>query len=415
MEAADPALVHRTVEAVWRIEAARIVAVLARLTGDVGLAEEIAQDTLVVALEQWPRDGVPDDPGPWLLATARHRAIDQIRRRQNYAAKLQLVARTTVETDDGGYDAVLDEGRIGDDLLRLIFTVCHPALPAESRVGLTLRLLGGLTTAEIARAFLVPEPTMAARLTRAKKALAGVEFGLPPAAELAPRVESVLATVYLIFNEGYAATGGPAWVRPELADEAVRLGRLLQGLLPREAEVHGLTALMELQASRLPARVDPSGQPVLLPDQDRRRWDRLLVRRGLAALSLAASLGGGVYTVQAEIAACHARARSHEDTDWERVAALYEVLFHLRPSPVLRVNQAVAYAMAGDPARGLALVDAVAGEKSLRDYPQLPAVRGDLLARLGRADEARAAFARAAALTRNEAERSLFSSRAVAP
>ncbi|MEV4537687.1 DUF6596 domain-containing protein [Asanoa sp. NPDC049518] len=411
MGAADPALVHRTVEAVWRIEAARIVAVLARLTGDIGLAEEIAQDTLVVALEQWPRDGVPDDPGPWLLATARHRAIDQIRRRQNYAAKLRLVAGGVTESHDGGYDAVLDS-RIGDDLLRLIFTVCHPALPAESRVGLTLRLLGGLTTAEIARAFLVSEPTMAARLTRAKKALAGVEFALPPAPELAPRLASVLATVYLIFNEGYAATGGPVWVRPELADEAVRLGRLLQGLLPREPEVHGLTALMELQASRLPARVDPSGRPVLLPDQDRRRWDRLLIRRGLAALAVAGDLGGGVYTVEAEIAACHARARSHSGTDWERVAALYEVLFHLRPSPVLRVNQAVAYGMAGDPARGLALVDAVAGEKSLRDYPQLPAVRGDLLARLGRADEARSAFAEAAALTRNEAERSLFAARA---
>ncbi|WP_308439973.1 RNA polymerase sigma factor [Asanoa iriomotensis] len=403
---------RRTVEAVWRIEAARIVAVVARLTGDVSLAEEIAQDALVVALEQWPRDGVPDDPGPWLLATARHRAIDQIRRRQNYAAKLRLVATDVVETDDGGYDAVLDEGRIGDDLLRLIFTVCHPSLPAESRVALTLRLLGGLTTAEIARAFLVPEPTMAARITRAKKAVGGVEFGLPPAASLGPRVASVLATVYLIFNEGYAATGGSSWARPELASEALRLGRLLQGLLPREAEVHGLAALMELQASRLPARQDASGSPVLLPDQDRRRWDRLLIRRGLAALSLAASLGGGAYTVQAEIAACHARARSHADTDWERVAALYEVLFHLRPSPVLRVNQAVAYGMAGDPARGLALVDAVAGEKSLRDYPQLPAVRGDLLARLGRAADARAAFALAASLTRNDAERSLYAARA---
>jgi predicted RNA polymerase sigma factor len=409
---ADPAVVHRTVEAVWRIEAARIVAVVARLTGDVGLAEEIAQDALVVALEQWPRDGVPDDPGPWLLATARHRAIDQIRRRQNYAAKLQLVGRATAETDDGGFDEVLDEGRIGDDLLRLIFTVCHPDLPAESRVGLTLRLLGGLTTAEIARAFLVPEPTMAARITRAKKALTGVEFALPPASELAPRVASVLATVYLIFNEGYAATGGTDWARPEVADEAVRLGRLLQGLLPSEAEVHGLAALMELQASRLPARVGQAGAPVLLPDQDRRRWDRLLIRRGLAALSRAAELGGGFYTVQAEIAACHARARSHEATDWERVAALYEVLFHLRPSPVLRVNQAVAYAMAGDPARGLALVDTVAGERSLRDYPQLPAVRGDLLARLGRADEARTAFAQAAELTRNDAERTLFQARA---
>ncbi|GIF75455.1 RNA polymerase sigma factor [Asanoa siamensis] len=412
MGAADPATVRRTVEAVWRIEAARVVAVVARLTGDVSLAEEIAQDALVVALEQWPRDGVPDDPGPWLLATARHRAIDQIRRRQNYAAKLRLVAGTVSESDDGGYGAVLDEGRIGDDLLRLIFTVCHPVLPAESRVALTLRLLGGLTTAEIARAFLVPEPTMAARITRAKKALGGVEFGLPPAAELGPRVASVLATVYLIFNEGYAATGGPAWVRPELADEALRLGRLLQGLLPREPEVHGLAALMELQASRLPARHDDAGRPVLLPDQDRRRWDRLLIRRGLAALERAGSLGGGTYTVQAEIAACHARARAHEETDWERVAALYEVLFHLRPSPVLRVNQAVAYGMAGDPARGLALVDAVAGERSLRDYPQLPAVRGDLLARLGRADEARSAFAAAAALTRNDAERALYAARA---
>ncbi|WP_347405313.1 DUF6596 domain-containing protein [Asanoa sp. WMMD1127] len=403
---------RRTVESVWRIEAARIVAVVARLTGDVSLAEEIAQDALVVALEQWPRDGVPDDPGPWLLAVARRRAIDQIRRRQNYAGKLRLVASDVSEIDDGGYDAVLDEGRIGDDLLRLIFTVCHPSLPAESRVGLTLRLLGGLTTAEIARGFLVSEATMAARLTRAKKSLAGVSFGLPPAAELGPRVASVLATVYLIFNEGYAATGGPSWARPELASEALRLGRLLQGLLPREPEVHGLAALMELQASRLPARVADDGSPVLLPDQDRRRWDRLLIRRGLAALSLAGSLGGGVYTVEAEIAACHARARSHDSTDWERVAALYEVLFHLRPSPVLRVNQAVAYGLAGDPLRGLAVVDAVAGEKSLRDYPQLPAVRGDLLARLGRAAEARSCFLRAASLTRNDAERSLFTARA---
>ena len=404
MGAADPASVHRAVEAVWRIEAARVVAVVARLTGDVGLAEECAQDALVAALERWPRDGVPDDPGPWLIATAKHRAVDAIRRRTTYAAKLSQLAREATDVVDGGFDEVGDE-RIGDDLLRLIFTTCHPALPAESRVALTLRLLGGLTTGEIARAFLVPEATAAARITRAKKALAGVEFALPPPAELAGRVASVLATIYLIFNEGYAAASGPAWARPELCDEALRLVRLVRGLLPREPEAHGLAALLELQASRLPARVSPTGEPVLLPDQDRRRWDRLLVRRGLDALARAESLGGGVYTVQAAIAACHVRGPS---SDWPRIALLYEVLFHLQPSPVVRLNQAVAVGHAGDPSRGLALVDSVAGDKALRDYPQLPAVRGDLLARLGRPSEARAAFARAAELTRNDAERTLF-------
>ena len=408
MVAADPSVVRRTVEAVWRIEAGRIVAVVARLTGDVALAEEIAQDALVAALERWPRDGVPDDPGPWLLATARHKAVDQIRRRTAYAAKLALVARETAEAADGGFDEAVEE-RIGDDLLRLIFTACHPALAAESRVALTLRLLGGLTTAEIARAFLISEPTAAARITRAKKALAGVEFALPPPPELGDRVASVLATVYLIFNEGYASSSGPSWARPELCDEALRLGRLLQGLLPREPEVHGLAALMELQASRLPARVSPAGEPVLLPDQDRRLWDRLLIRRGLAALDRAEELGGGVYTIQAAIAACHVRGT---ESDWPRIAALYEVLHHLQPSPVVALNRAVAVGMAGDPARGLALADELAGEKALRGYPQLPAVRGDLLARLGRLAEARAAFAEAAALTRNEAERAIFARRA---
>ena len=412
MTATDPL---RAVEAVWRIESARLVARLARLVRDVGLAEELAQDALVVALEQWPRDGVPDDPGPWLLATAKHRAIDVLRRQRRYAAKLDLLGRD-VEIRQEHAEAELDDAlddHIGDDLLRLIFTAAHPVLSAEAKAALTLRLLGGLTTPEIARAFLIPESTAAQRIVRAKRTLAdaGVRFEMPTRAELADRLSSVLEVLYLIFNEGYSATGGDDWARPELCQEALRLGRTLATLLPRAAEVHGLVALMEIQASRLPARVDAEGQPVLLLDQDRSRWDRLLVRRGLAALEIAGSLGGGPYTVQAEIAACHARGHRAEDTDWSRIAALYEVLAHIQPSPVVLLNRAVAVGMT-DHVRGLALVDALASERALRAYPLLPAVRGDLLAKLGRTEEARAEFTRAASLTRNEAERTLFLKRA---
>jgi RNA polymerase sigma factor (sigma-70 family) len=406
------------VEAVWRIESARLVARLARMVRDVGLAEELAQDALVVALEQWPRDGVPDDPGPWLLATAKHRAIDVLRRQQRYAAKLDLLGRDVEilqERAEAELDDALDD-HIGDDLLRLIFTAAHPVLSTEAKAALTLRLLGGLTTPEIARAFLIPESTAAQRIVRAKRTLADAEvrFEMPTRAEMADRLSSVLEVVYLIFNEGYSATGGDDWARPELCQEALRLGRTLATLLPRAAEVHGLVALMEIQASRLPARVDAAGQPVLLLDQDRSRWDRLLIRRGLAELEIAGELGGGPYTVQAEIAACHARARRPEDTDWSRIAALYEVLAHIQPSPVVLLNRAVAVGMT-DQVRGLALVDALASERALRAYPQLPAVRGDLLAKLGRAEEARAEFTRAASLTRNEAERTLFLKRANEP
>ncbi|MEU4426479.1 DUF6596 domain-containing protein [Actinoplanes sp. NPDC024001] len=405
----DPAAV---LEAVWRIESARLVASLARLLQDVGAAEEIAQDTLVIALEQWPRDGVPREPGPWLRATAKHRAIDLIRRRQRYAEKLAVLAGDATAVP-GPEEADLDD-HIGDDLLRLIFTAAHPVLSTESRVALTLRLLGGLSTPAIARAFLISEATAAQRIVRAKRTLAeaGVRFSMPAPAEIAERTGTVLGVLYLIFNEGYAATGGTDWAQPELCREAIRLGRVLTGLLPDEPEVHGLSALMELQASRLPARTDASGRPVLLDDQDRRRWDRLLIRRGLRALERAEALGGGRYTIQAAIAACHARANTAADTDWTRIAALYEVLAYLQPSPVVRLNQAVAVGRAGDPARGLRIVDGLGAERSLRDYPQLPAVRGDLLARLGRPAEARAAFERAAALTRNEAERALYRARA---
>ena len=408
----DPDAVRRVVEAVWRIESARLVASLARLVGDVGLAEELAQDTFVAAIEQWPRDGVPADPGPWLRATGKHRAIDAIRRRQRYAGKLVIVGGDAVERD--GEDDVVDslDDHIGDDLLRLIFTAAHPVLSTEARVALTLRLLGGLTTTEIARAFLIPEATAAQRIVRAKRTLAtaGVRFTMPTPAELTDRTGTVLGVLYLIFNEGYSATGGESWTQPALCREAMRLGRVLAGLLPDEPEVHGLVALMELQASRLPARADDAGRPVLLDDQDRRRWDRQLIRRGLAALGRAESLGGGWYTVQAAIAACHARSHTAADTDWKRIAALYEVLAYLRPSPVVRLNQAVAVGRAGDPARGLTIVESLG--PALRGYPQLPAVRGDLLARVGRIAEARAEFERAAELTRNEDERTLFRARA---
>jgi predicted RNA polymerase sigma factor len=413
--AADPpSATHRAVEAVWRIESARLIAGLARLVRDVGVAEELAQDALVIALEQWPESGVPADPGPWLMATAKHRAIDLLRRQERYTAKLNLLGRDVEIRENAEPDIDALDDHIGDDLLRLIFTAAHPVLATEAKVALTLRLLGGLTTGEIARGFLIPETTAAQRIVRAKRTLAaaGVQFEMPTQEEMAERLSSVLGVVYLIFNEGYSATGGEDWMRPELCQEALRLGRVLAGLLPEEPEVHGLLALMEIQASRLHARTDTAGHPVLLLDQDRRRWDRLLIRRGLAALDRAETLGGGVYPLQAAIAACHARAHRPEETDWARIAALYEVLAFVQPTPVVHLNRAVAVGMAGDPARGLELVGVLVEEKALKDYPQLPAVRGELLAQLGNHAEARSEFERAAELTGNEGERTLFLKRA---
>jgi RNA polymerase sigma factor (sigma-70 family) len=406
------------IEAVWRIESPRLIAALARMTGDVGTAEELAQDALVIALEQWPVQGVPDGPGAWLMATAKHRAIDLIRRRATYERKIQEVGRD-MEAQTQAYgelDVDAMDDHIGDDLLRLMFIACHPVLATQARAALTLRLIGGLTTHEIARAFLVAEPTIAQRVVRAKRTLADkkVPFEIPAPGELTGRLASVLEVIYLIFNEGYAATSGDSWIRPELCAEALRLGRVLAGLMPGQIEVHGLVALMEFQASRLRARTGPGGEPILLTDQDRRRWDRLLIRRGLAALGRADQLDGapGPYAVQAEIAACHARATSVEDTDWERIAALYVVLAHLTPSPVVELNRAVAVGMAYGPARGLEIADRLTGQPELARYVQLPVVRGDLLAKLGRLDEARAEFTRAAALTTNTRERALFSRRA---
>jgi RNA polymerase sigma factor (sigma-70 family) len=411
---------HRAVEAVWRIESARIVAGLARMVGDVGLAEELAQDALVIALEQWPASGVPDNPGAWLMATAKHRAVDTLRRQARYAQKLEALARDpglTRQADEPDLDAALDD-HIGDDLLRLILTACHPMLSTEARVALTLRLLGGLTTDEIARAFLVAESTVAQRIVRAKRTLSGkgVRFEMPTPADLPDRLSSVLEVIYLVFNEGYSATAGQDWMRPALCEEALRLGRILASLLPGEPEVHGLVALMEIQASRIRARTDASGAPVLLADQDRRLWDRLLIRRGLEALARADALGGalGPYTLQAEIAAGHARALTPEDTDWERIAALYRVLAHVSPSPVVELNRAVAVGMVAGPAKGLEIIEPLRHQRALEHYPQLPAVRGDLLAKLGRLDEARWEFERAAALTRNERERAVFLTRAAA-
>ncbi|MFG1618458.1 RNA polymerase sigma factor [Nonomuraea wenchangensis] len=410
---------HRAVEAVWRIESARVIAALARMVNDIGLAEELAQDALVAALEEWPRKGVPDNPGAWLTLTAKHRAIDQFRRRDTYHRKLQEIGldqELRQESAEAELDDALDD-HIGDDLLRLIFTACHPALPVEGRLALTLRLLGNLTTAEIARAFLVPEPTVGQRISRAKRTLADkkIPIELPPPAELPARLASLLEVIYLIFNEGYAATAGDDWIRPSLCQEAMRLGRVLAGLMPEEPEVHGLLALMEIQSSRLPARTAPDGRPILLLDQDRSRWDRLLIRRGLAALRRAEELGTlGPYGLQAAIAACHARALTPEATDWERMAALYRLLAHLTPSPIVELNRAVAVGMAYGPARGLEIADSLRDERALQGYAQLPAVRGDLLARLGRAEEASAEFRRAAELTRNARERDLFLERAAA-
>lgn len=409
---------HRAIEAVFRIEQARLIAGLARMVRDVGLAEELAQDALVVALEQWPRSGIPDRPGAWLMAAARNRAIDRLRRARLVERKHQELGRE-LEADAAAaapdLDAALDDD-IGDDLLRLMFTACHPVLTMEARVALTLRLLGGLTTEEIARGFLLPEATIAQRIVRAKRTLAEkrVPFEVPRGEALAERLGSVLGVIYLVFNEGYAATVGENWVRPQLCEEALRLGRILAELAPAQPEVHGLVALMEIQASRLKARVGPGGEPILLLDQDRGRWDRLLIRRGLAALERALALGGppGPYLLQAEIAACHARAPRAADTDWARIAALYAALARLSPSPVVELNRAVAVAMAEGPAAGLALVDALVQQPALRGYHLLPGVRGDLLFKLGRLEEARAEFERAAALSRNEPERRLLLQRA---
>ena len=410
---------QRAVEAVWRIESARLIAGLARIVGDVGVAEELAQDALVAALEQWPESGVPEKPGAWLMGTAKHRAIDLIRRNQRLGRKYEELGHELMaqELEAQDFEAAVDD-EIGDDLLRLVFTACHPVLSTEARVALTLRLLGGLTSEEIARAFLVPVATVQQRIVRAKRTLteAHVPFELPPTPELAERLASVLEVVYLIFNEGYAATAGDDWMRPGLCEDALRLGRILAGLVPDEPEVHGLVALMEIQSSRSRARKGPSGEMVLLLDQDRGRWDQLLIRRGLAALQRAEDRGGafGPYALQAAIAACHARARRGEDTDWKRIAALYDALAELAPSPVVELNRAVAVAMAFGPAAGLEIVDSLATEPALGAYHLLPSVRGDLLAKLGRHGEARAEFERAASLTRNEPERRLLQKRAAA-
>ncbi|MEO5731383.1 MAG: RNA polymerase sigma factor [Byssovorax sp.] len=411
---------HRAINAVFRIESARLIAGLARIVRDVGLAEELAQDALVVALERWPEAGVPDNPGAWLMATAKNRAIDLVRRSKRLEQKHEELGHA-IEVEQQmaapDLDAAIDED-VGDDLLRLVFTACHPVLSSEARVALTLRLLGGLTTEEIARAFLVPEPTVAQRIVRAKRTLAEarVPFEVPRGAELVARLSSVLAVIYLVFNEGYSATTGDDWIRPALCEDALRLGRILAELVPKEPEVHGLVALMEIQASRSRARIGPSGAPVLLLDQNRGRWDHVLIRRGLAALERAEKLGGarGPYALQAELAACHARARTAAETDWARIAALYETLARLTLSPVVELNRAVAVSMAFGPSAGLEIVDALTSEPSLEGYHFLPTVRGDLLAKLGRFDEARAELTRAASLTRNARERDLLLERAAA-
>ena len=409
---------HRAIDAVWRIESARIIAGLARIVRDVGHAEELAQDALVAALEQWPKSGIPDNPGAWLMATAKHRAIDLLRRNKRLERKHEELGREIEAQQEMAVpdlEAAIDDN-VGDDLLRLVFISCHPVLTSEARVALTLRLLGGLTTDEIARAFLVPEATVAQRIVRAKRTLADarVPFEVPRGDELAARLSSVLEVLYLIFNEGYTATAGDDWMRPALCEEALRLGRILVELTPKEPEVRGLVALMEIQASRSRARTSPLGEPILLLDQDRGRWDQLLIHRGLAGLEHAQKLGGalGPYTLQAAIAACHARARTAEETDWSRIVALYEALAQLAPSPIVELNRAVAVAMAFGPSAGLKIVDGLTSEPSLKAYHLLPSVRGDLLRKLGRFGEARAEFERAAALTRNARERELMLDRA---
>ncbi|MES2635383.1 MAG: RNA polymerase sigma factor [Pseudomonadota bacterium] len=413
---------HQAIAAVWRIESAKIVAGVARMVRDIGLAEELAQDALVAALEHWPADGVPQNPGAWLMQTAKNRALDRLRRDKNLGAKLEqighdLQAQEALIVPD--FVDQLDDRRadhIGDDLLRLIFTACHPVLSTEARVALTLKLLGGLTTHEIARAYLVPEPTIAQRIVRAKRTLteARVPFEVPPPDALDERLASVLEVVYLVFNEGYTATSGQDWMRPALCDEALRLGRMLAELAPQQAEVHGLVALMELQASRAKARVDAQGRPVLLMDQERGRWDRLLIRRGLTALARAEALDGalGPYALQAAIAACHARAPVAGQTDWKRIAAIYDALAQVAPSPVVELNRGVAVGMAFGPAAGLEIIDGLQGEKALKNYHWLPSVRGDLLSKLGRHDEAREEFRRAAALAGNQREREFLLERA---
>jgi RNA polymerase sigma-70 factor (ECF subfamily) len=419
--------IHRAIDAVWRIESPRLIASLTRIVRDVGVAEDLAQDALVAALEQWPESGIPDNPGAWLMAAAKHRAIDHFRRNQRLERKHEELGRdldarqmSSGKAQMNDIEAALDDD-VGDDLLRLVFISCHPVLSTEARIALTLRLLGGLTTDEIARAFLVPEPTVAQRIVRAKRTLseARVPFEVPRGAEMAARLSSVLAVVYLVFNEGYAATAGDDWLRPALCEDALRLGRILAELAPGEPEVHGLVALMEIQASRSKARVGPSGEPVLLFDQNRAHWDQLLIRRGFAALDRsetlrAAKLGGarGPYVLQAEIAACHARAHTPEETNWTRIVQLYAELAQITPSPVVELNRAVAVAMASGPAAGLELVDALTSEASLANYHLLPSVRADFLRKLGRLEEARVEFERAAALTRNVRERELLLDRA---
>jgi RNA polymerase sigma factor (sigma-70 family) len=409
---------HRTIDAVWRIESARLIAGIARIVRDVGLAEELAQDALVAALEQWPQSGIPDNPGAWLMATAKHRAIDLLRRNKRRELKHEEIAReleAQQETAATAIEAAIDDN-VGDDLLRLIFTACHPVLSAEARVALTLRLLGGLTTDEIARAFLVPEPTIAQRIVRAKRTLANarVPFEVPRGAELTARLASVLQVIYLVFNEGYAATAGDDWMRPGLCDDALRLGRILAELAPTEPEIHGLVALMEIQASRARTRIGPTGEPIRLLDQNRALWDQLLIHRGLAALERAEQLSPtpGPYTLQAAMAACHARALTPDQTDWSRIITLYDALSQLTPSPVIELNRAVAVAMAFGPAAGLELVNTLTTNPSLRNYHLLPSVRGDLLAKLGRSDEARSEFERAASMTRNAREREFLLERA---
>jgi RNA polymerase sigma-70 factor, ECF subfamily len=408
---------HRAIEAVWKIESARVIAGLTRIVRDVGVAEELAQDALVAALEQWPESGIPENPGAWLMGTAKHRAIDFLRRSTLIERKHEDLGREVAEREMVVPDlaAAMDD-HIGDDMLRLVFIACHPVLSTDARVALTLRLLGGLTTDEIARAYLVAEPTIAQRIVRAKRTLteAHAPFEVPRGTEFTERLSSVLQVLYLIFNEGYSATAGDDWLRPALCEEALRLGRILVGLVPNEAEAHGLVALMEIQASRAKARVNAAGEPILLLEQDRARWDQLLIHRGLAALDRAEKLGGrrGPYAIQAAIAACHARARTGEETDWGRIAELYGALGEVAPSPIVELNRAVAVGFARGPAAGLELVDPLVSDPALENYHLLPSVRGDLLKKLGRMDEARAEFERAASITRNVRERNLLLERA---